>query len=74
MRLGANLAETQTSDSPFLSIAGHLHRKMLERYSHIRAKAKRLAVDAIEANCMPKVVPLEGYPQIPTQSESENSE
>jgi integrase len=45
-----NLAETQTSDSAILSIAGHLSRKMLERYSHIRAKAKRLAVTAMEEN------------------------
>ena len=45
-----NLAETQTSDSTILSIAGHLSRKMLERYSHIRAKAKRLAVTAMEVN------------------------
>lgn len=43
-----NLAETQTSDSTILSIAGHLTRKMLERYSHIRAKAKREAIEAIE--------------------------
>jgi integrase len=49
-----NLAETQTSDSTILSIAGHLTRKMLERYSHIRAKAKRAAIEAMErSNKMP---------------------
>ncbi len=43
-----NLSETQTSDSTILAIAGHLNRKMLERYSHIRSKAKRAAVEAME--------------------------
>jgi integrase len=43
-----NLAETQTSDSTILVIAGHLSRKMLERYSHIRSEAKRAAVEAME--------------------------
>ncbi|QMV19738.1 tyrosine-type recombinase/integrase [Granulicella sp. 5B5] len=43
-----NLSETQTSDSTILAIAGHLSRKMLERYSHIRSKAKRAAVEAME--------------------------
>ncbi len=45
-----NLAETQTSDSTILSIAGHLSRRMLERYSHIRAKAKRDAIAAMESS------------------------
>ena len=30
-----------------MSIAGHLGRKMLEDYSHIRMAAKRAALDAI---------------------------
>jgi hypothetical protein len=30
-----------------MSIAGHLSRKMLEHYSHIRMAAKRTALDAI---------------------------
>jgi hypothetical protein len=30
-----------------LAIAGHVSRKMLERYSHIRMTAKRTALDAI---------------------------
>ena len=30
-----------------MSIAGHLSRKMLEHYSHIRMVAKRAALDAI---------------------------
>jgi integrase len=42
------LAETQTSDQTIMSLAGHLNRKMLERYSHIRAEAKRQAVASLD--------------------------
>jgi hypothetical protein len=31
------------------SIAGHLSRKMLEHYSHVRIDAKRKALDALDA-------------------------
>jgi integrase len=41
------LAEGQASDSTIMGIAGHLSRKMMERYSHIRMAAKRTALDAI---------------------------
>jgi hypothetical protein len=30
-----------------MAIAGHVSRKMLEHYSHIRIEAKRAALDAI---------------------------
>jgi len=30
-----------------MAIAGHLSKRMLERYSHIRMEAKRKALDAI---------------------------
>jgi integrase len=40
------LSESQASDSTLLSIAGHVSRKMLEHYSHIRMAAKRIALDA----------------------------
>lgn len=43
-----NLAESEASDSTILALAGHLSRKMLERYSHIRAKAKREAIESME--------------------------
>jgi hypothetical protein len=32
-----------------MSIAGHLDRAMLEHYSHIRAAAKRRAVESIRS-------------------------
>ena len=41
------LAESAASDQTIMSIAGHLNRKMLEHYSHIRAQAKRRAVEEI---------------------------
>jgi integrase len=41
------LAESQASDQTIMSIAGHLSRKMLDHYSHIRMAAKRTALDSI---------------------------
>jgi len=42
------LAEsTEASEQTILSIAGHVSRKMLEHYSHIRNEAKRKALDAL---------------------------
>jgi integrase len=41
------LAEGQGSEQTLMAIAGHLSRKMLEHYSHIRMAAKRAALDAI---------------------------
>lgn len=42
-------AESEASDQTIMSIAGHLDRSMLEHYSHIRAAAKRKAVNAIRS-------------------------
>jgi integrase len=41
------LAEGQASEQTLMSIAGHMSRKMVEHYSHIRMAAKRAALDAI---------------------------
>jgi integrase len=41
------LAEGRASEQTLMSIAGHLSRKMLEHYSHIRMAAKRTAVDGL---------------------------
>jgi tRNA(Ile2) C34 agmatinyltransferase TiaS len=43
------LAESQTPDAVILGIAGHVSKKMLEHYSHIRLSAKRTALDALSA-------------------------
>jgi len=41
------LAESQASEHALMAIAGHVSRKMIEHYSHIRIEAKRAALDAI---------------------------
>jgi integrase len=40
------LAEMGVADHVLESISGHLSRRMLEHYSHIRIDAKRQALDA----------------------------
>jgi integrase len=44
------LAEGGTSDSTIMAIAGHVSRRMLERYSHVRMEAKRKAMEALAAS------------------------
>jgi integrase len=41
------LAESKASDSTIMSIAGHVSRKMLAHYLHVRLDAKRNALDAL---------------------------
>jgi len=41
------LAESQASEQTLMSISGHVSRRMIEHYSHIRMEAKRAALDAI---------------------------
>ena len=41
------LAESGTSDSTIMAIAGHVSRRMLERYSHVRMEAKRQALEVL---------------------------
>jgi integrase len=41
------LAENGASDSTIMAIAGHVSRRMLERYSHVRMDAKRNAMEAL---------------------------
>ena len=42
------MAETSVSDHVLESITGHLSRRMLEHYSHIRLAAKRQAFDVLD--------------------------
>ena len=44
------LAESGAPDSTIMAIAGHVSRRMLERYSHVRMEAKRKAVEALAAS------------------------
>src|SRR5205085_10006423 len=41
------LAESGASEHTIMAIAGHVSRRMLERYSHIRLEAKRNALQAL---------------------------
>ena len=43
------LAESQASDATIMALAGHVSRKMLEHYSHVRQEAKREAVNVLSA-------------------------
>jgi integrase len=43
------LAERGVPDSVLKSIAGHITQRMLDHYSHIRMKAKRQALDGLDA-------------------------
>jgi hypothetical protein len=42
-------AESGAGDEVIMSIAGHVSRAMLSRYSHVRMEAKRRALDEIAA-------------------------
>src|SRR5687767_13365256 len=42
-----NLCESGAPEATVMAIAGHVSRKMLERYAHIRTESKREAVEAI---------------------------
>ena len=41
------LAESRASDQTIMGIAGHVSKKMLQHYSHVRMEAKRNALDAL---------------------------
>jgi integrase len=47
------LAESGASDQTIMSLAGHVSRKMLDHYSHIRLDAKRKAVEALQTRPQP---------------------
>ena len=47
--LVTELAESGAGDEVIMSIAGHVSRAMLSRYSHVRMEAKRPALDEIAA-------------------------
>src|SRR6202034_1484706 len=54
------LAESQASDSTIMALAGHVSRKMLEHYSHVRQEAKREAVNVLSAK-RPNRPIIKGY-------------
>ncbi len=44
----SSMAESAASDATIMSLAGHLSRKMMERYSHTRAEAKKQAIAVLD--------------------------
>ena len=42
------LAQKQTPDANIQALSGHMSRKMLEHYSHVRLEAKRRAVESLD--------------------------
>ena len=46
------LAEAGASDATMMAVAGHMSRRMLEHYSHVRMATKRTALDKLESGLM----------------------
>jgi integrase len=46
------MAEGGASDATLMAVAGHMSRRMLEHYSHVRMAAKRTALDKLESGLM----------------------
>jgi integrase len=44
----SRMAESQASDATIMSLAGHVSRKMMERYSHTRGEAKKAAIAVLD--------------------------
>ncbi len=44
----SRMAESHASDTTIMALAGHLSRKMMERYSHTRIEAKRAAIARLD--------------------------
>jgi integrase len=69
----STMAEGQAPDATIMALAGHLSRKMMERYSHTRNEAKRKAIEILdrpmlgEANPAPENGnPSRVPPKVPT--------
>ena len=63
------LAESSAPDHVIMSLSGHLSKQMLERYSHIRAAAKRQAVESLSG-----FVPQGAEPRLTNQNVAAKSE
>jgi integrase len=46
------LAEAGASDATLMAVAGHMSRRMMEHYSHVRKHAKRDALAKLESGLM----------------------
>src|SRR5262245_60357670 len=57
------MAEGGAPDATMMAVAGHMSRRMLEHYSHVRMAAKRTALDKLESGLMGRL-PVEGRPVV----------
>ena len=46
------MTEAGASDATLMAVAGHMSRRMLEHYSHVRIPAKRSALEKLESGLM----------------------
>jgi integrase len=46
------MAEAGAADATLMAVAGHMSRRMLEHYSHVRMAAKRTVLDKLESGLM----------------------
>ena len=58
------MAEAGASDATLMAVAGHMSRRMLEHYSHVRMAAKRTVLDKLESGLM-------GSPAVESQAVAE---
>ncbi len=63
------LSESQVPDAVIMAIAGHVDRKMLEHYSHVRMEAKRRALEALPRTAP---TPENGHPEPKNASTAED--
>jgi len=49
------MAEAGASDATMMAVAGHVSRRMMEHYSHVRLAAKRSVLDKMESGLMRKL-------------------
>ena len=66
------LSEGQGSEQTIMAIAGHVSRKMLEHYSHIRMEAKRAALDAIATPFEPAMINLDVHQNVHQLEKAKN--
>jgi integrase len=60
--VATKMAEAGVPESTMLALMGHMSRKMLERYSHIRMAAKREAVESLSTQAKSSAVPPKSPP------------
>jgi hypothetical protein len=46
------MAEAGVSDATLMAVSGHMSRRMLEHYSHVRMAAKRTGLEKLESGLM----------------------